>query len=140
MTTTIVLTGRLYDKGERRHKHVGSSDQPVIEFDRDVPQKWIGKCPRGLGAKAQEILAKAIPAPKGDREVDYDKILHAVHEGAVYEAQTSDRGKSYHGYPYRGKLSGRTIDALRTMARDDGCLDGFERWVKRHIQPHGVRS
>ena len=138
------LTGlsmdRRYDKGERRFKHVGTSDEPVIEFDKKIPQKWIGKCPRGLEEKAEEILRTAIPAPKGGRDVDYDKVLHAVHDGAIYEAQTSDGGASYHGYPYRGKLSGRSIEALRDMATTKGCLDSFEAWVKKHIVRHGVRS
>ena len=38
-------TGRRYDKGERRFKHVGKGAHPVIEFDDSEPKKWVGKWP-----------------------------------------------------------------------------------------------
>jgi hypothetical protein len=132
---------RLYDKGERRFKHVGTGSDPVIEFDSHDPKKWIGKCPSTLSqADRERLLNEAIPAPNGDRELSVPKKLYVVHEGAIYEAQTSDHGGSYHGYPYKGKLSGAIVDGLRKMAVQKRCLAAFEGWVKLYIELHGPRK
>jgi hypothetical protein len=124
----------LDEKGERRYKHVGKGSVPTIEFDNGDPKKWIGKCPSTLSAADRErLLSEAIAAPNADRELDAPKKLYVVHEGAIYEAQTSDRGRSYHGYPYKGKLSYGLLNALRDMAIRKLCRDEFEMWVRRHI-------
>ncbi len=133
---------RRYDKGRDRHKHVGRGNEPEIAFDRGDPKKWIGKCPsdRALpnGLK-QSLLSEAIPAGRGDRDVDYAKTLYVVHDGAIYAAQTSDAGVSYHGYPYKGRMSGELLAQLRKMAKDKNCEKDFEKWVSEHIIRHGER-
>jgi hypothetical protein len=127
-----------YDKGERRFKHVGSTSVAEIVFEAGNPKKAIGKCPNTIGTRMrQALLESAIPAPNGDSILDVAKNLYAVHEGAIYEAETSDAGVSYHAYPYHGPLNGRLIRALRSMARQSGCESGFEIWVKAHITPRG---
>jgi hypothetical protein len=134
------LAARVYDKGEKRHKHDGRSREPKIEFDASNPRKWVGKCPRGVRpALRSHLLDEAIPGSTGDREIDYPKRVYVVHAGAIYEAQTSDHGQSYHGYPYRGELGKAMIKNLREMAVYKGCLDEFERWVKEHIVLGGRR-
>jgi hypothetical protein len=147
--TTFFLTkmaspsppNRVYDKGERRFKHVGKGHEPIIEFDNREPKKWIGKCPSTLSESAQKrLLDEAIAAPNGDRELDAPKKLYVVHEGAIYEAQTSDRGRTYHGYPYKGRLSDNIHERLRTMASEKVCLELFDAWVKKHIEIHGSRK
>lgn len=126
---------RRYDKGEKRYKHEGHSPDPEIQFFKDQPKRHIGLCPAGMSAELRlQLLNEAIPAPRGDRDIDYDKYLYAVHEGAIYEARTSDAGATYHGFPYRGKLARQLIEQLRTAARNKDCLDSFEKWVKTHIQ------
>ena len=132
---------REYDKGERRFKHVANGPLPVIEFDDGNPKKWVGKCPSTLAeADRRRLLGEAIAAPNGDRELEAPKKLYVVHEGAVYEAQTSDHGRTYHGYPYKGKLSKDILDKLQVMANDKGCPEAFIDWVKRHIERHGERK
>lgn len=129
---------RRYDKGERRFKHVGSGPLPVIEFVAGNPRMWIGKCPSTLSSKDQtDLINEAIQGSNGDRDIEFSKKLYTVHEGAIYEAQTTDRGKSYHGYPYRGKLAQSLLNVLRGIAVQKGCEDGFNLWVKRHIKVHG---
>jgi hypothetical protein len=138
---SAVRPARQYDKGERRFKHVGTGRSPVIAFERGDPKMWIGKCPSTLTQPDREVLLnEAIAASNGDRELAPPKKLYVVHEGAIYEAQTSDRGRSYHGYPYRGKLSPSLISALRAMAKRKNCLEAFEQWLKDHIEPHGHRG
>lgn len=130
---------RVYEKGERRYKHVGNRPEPEIEFVPGNPRMCIGKCPNNLGdADRFRLLNEAIPGSNGDREISVLKKLYVVHEGAIYEAQTSDQGRSYHGYPYRGKLTRRIIRALRDMAIDKHCVRAFDDWVKQHIEAHGA--
>jgi hypothetical protein len=130
---------RRYDKGERRYKHVGRGEAPEIEFVQGNPRMWIGKCPATLSADDQvRLVNEAIPGSNGDRELQFAKKLYAVHGGAIYEGQTTDQGKSYHGYPYRGKLARGLIDALRDIAVKIGCENEFDTWVKRHIEVHGT--
>jgi hypothetical protein len=99
---------------------------------------WVGKCPFTLTPEQHvDLVNNAIAGSNGDRDLDFPKLLYVVHEGAIYEAQTTDRGYSYHGYPYRGKLAKELVSQLRAMAVNKGCEDSFERWVKQHIEVHG---
>ena len=65
------------------------------------------------------------------------KKLYVVHEGAVYEAQTSDGGRSYHAYPDKGKLSRSLLEALETIAARKGSIDAFKDWVSRYLEYGG---
>jgi hypothetical protein len=126
---------RKYDKGEKRFKHEGTGPEPEIQFVKDAPKRFVGKCPAAMPAALRlELLNEAVAAPAGDRDIDYPKYLYVVHEGAIYEARTSDGGVTYHGFPYRGKLARRLVDQLRVMATNKKCLDAFEKWVRNHIE------
>jgi hypothetical protein len=126
---------RKYDKGEKRFKHEGTGTDPEIQFFADQPKRFVGKCPVGMPAQLRtQLLNEAIPRPVGDRDIDYTKYLYVVHNGAIFEARTSDAGTSYHGFPYRGKLSAQLLDQLRAMAVEKKCLVAFNDWVKKHIQ------
>jgi hypothetical protein len=129
---------RRYDKGERRYKHVGKGAEPEIEFVAGSPRMWIGKCPTTLTSDDHvRLVNEAIPADNGDREVAFPKKIYAVHKGAIYEGQTTDRGASYHGYPYRGKLGRGMLEALRRISVAKSCQEKFANWVKEHIEVHG---
>src|SRR5689334_11163463 len=123
---------RRYDKGERRHRHQGSGSRPEIVFVSGNPNKAVGKCPVTLsGVLRQHLLGEAIPLGDGM------KYLYAVHDGVIYEARTTDRGASYHGFPYQGKLPGRLVEQLRAIAERKGCVGAFDFWVETHIEKHG---
>src|SRR6266481_5861984 len=125
---------RKYDKGEKRFKHEGRGPQPEIQFSKSNPKVFVGLCPANMAVKLREgLLKEAIPASSGDREIDYPKYLYVVHDGAIYEARTSDAGVSYHGFPYRGPLSKDLLESLKKMAKNKQCLESFEDWVKKHI-------
>ena len=126
---------RIYDKGDKRLKHEGRGPDPQIRYIPNQPKRHVGLCPAEMPAQLRlQLLNEAIPAPGGDRDVDYDKYLYVVHEGTIYEARTSDAGTTYHGFPYRGRLTKDIVEQLRIMARKKNCLDGFEKWLKNHIQ------
>ena len=130
---------RRYDKGERRYRHVGKGPLPRIVFDSENPRKWFGKCPSTLNSSDhRRLVNEAIPGSNGDRDLPFPKTIYAVHEGAIYEGQTTDRGRSYHGYPYHGKLPQELLDSLRQVARNKGCEKAFDRWVNDHITVHGT--
>ena len=126
---------RIYDKGERRTKHVGNRPEPYIQFFEGRPRQWVGKCPNNLTADdLKSLLKEAIAAPNGDRELKAPKRLYTFAHGAIYEAQTSDGGASYHGYPYKGKLSLAIIRRLRDKANEADAIKAFERWLKDYIE------
>ena len=131
---------RRYDKGERRYKHVGLTSCAEIVFEGGNPKKAVGKCPNTIDAEQrQAILDAAVASANGDRMLDVPKPLYAVYRGVVYEAQTSDAGWSYHGYPYHGDLSAGLIAVLRLRADDSGFEAEFDAWVTAHIntnRPH----
>ena len=125
---------RKYDKGEKRFKHEGRSPLPEIQFSKRNPKAFVRMCPANMATQLREcLLNEAIPARSGDREIDYPKYLYVVHDGVIYEGRTSDAGISYHGFPYRGKLSKELLGQLKEMAKNKKCLESFEAWVKKHI-------
>lgn len=126
-----------YDKGDRRLKHVGKSDVPEIAVDPRQPRKLIGKCPKGLEKRAAIILRRSVAGSAGDRLGGYAKHRYAVHNGTIYEAATSDRGETYHGYPYAGKLPRALVECLRRCAVREGTTHIFDKWVDDHITFHG---
>lgn len=129
---------RLYDKGERRKKHVAPGDEPQLVFDSDNPRKVVGKCPSTISdADRDALLQRAVPLPNGDRELGPPKKIYAVYRGAIYEAQTSDHGRTYHAYPYKGKLGDRILNLLQAMADTDGCREAYDAWRKKYITRHG---
>ncbi|HEX8482891.1 MAG TPA: hypothetical protein VF650_13395 [Allosphingosinicella sp.] len=126
---------RRYDKGERRFKHVGREAYAEIEFVHGRPDMAVGKCPNTLSVDdCEAMLEDAVAGPNGDRDIDYPKKLYTVHDGVIYEAQTTTAGQSYHGYPYRGRLSRKLLKELASIARKKKCETEFNAWVKRHIQ------
>jgi hypothetical protein len=117
---------------------VGRNAKAEIEFVPGNPRMWIGKCPTTLTPDDHiRLINEAIAGSNGDRELSFPKKLYAVHTGTIYEGQTTDRGKSYHGYPYRGKLTRGVLGALKDVAVQKGCENEFKAWVKRYIEVQG---
>jgi len=130
-------TGPIYDKGDRRHKHVGRNPYPEFRSEND-PRRVVGLCPNNLAhSDHQRLLQRAIPDGNGDRSINFPKRLHVVHEGTIYRAETTDWGKSYHGYPYRGKMGRGLLQKLREMATENDCVTEFDDWVENYIELHG---
>ena len=129
---------RRYEKGERRFKHVGKSGEPELRPINDNPRHVIGLCPNDVSdVERTRLLNLAVPLAEPDRDLPVPKKVYAVFRGAIYEAQTSDRGTSYHAYPYKGKLSDGMLDQLEAMAQGQDCVLEFRRWVQKNIVRHG---
>lgn len=126
-----------YDRGDGRYKHCWN--KPYAGF---VPgyKGSIGKCSCNITQDiAQNILNKGIPfffVKKSGRE--YPRYIYCVYGGVIYEAVPTVPGISYHGYPWRGDLKGRTkiphsiMKKLRKIAEEDGFLQEFDKWKKTY--------
>jgi hypothetical protein len=126
---------RRYDKGERRFKHVGRKPCAEIVFVDGNPRMAVGKCPNTLTPQdCEALLRDAVAGPNGDREIDFPKKLYTVHDGVIYEAQTTTAGRTYHGYPFRGRLSRKLLRELEKLATEMDCETEFRAWVKSHIR------
>jgi len=126
---------RRYDKGERRFKHVGREPYAEIVFVDGNPKMAIGKCPNTLTPEdCEALLEYAIAGPNGAREISFPKKLYTVRDGVIYEAQTTTDGLSYHGYPFRGRLTRKLLRELERIAGEKKCETEFRAWVKLHIQ------
>ncbi|MCE4512807.1 hypothetical protein [Xanthomonas hortorum] len=133
-----VVALRKYDKGDRRTKHVNNKPEPLIVYENGNPKRPVGKCPSDLSHDLREqLLNEAIAPPIPDPPPIFVSKLYVVHEGVVYECNSSDHGTSYHGYPYVGRLSSTVINDLRLMAERKECLRDFEKWAGKYIKRHG---
>jgi len=129
---------RRYEKGERRRKHVGRTDQAEFVRSSDRPNEWVGLCPNNIPDEDRDcVLNAAVPVSNGDRNLIPPKRLYAVYKGVIYKAETTDIGKSYHAYPYRGKLSGSLIGKLQEMAKKSNCESEFLKFCGKYIERHG---
>lgn len=129
---------RKYDKGEGRTKHVGNKPLPYFKRIGDSPKHYIGICPNNVSDEVKsKLLNDAVTAKNGDREIAVPKRLYNVHLGAIYEAQTSDGGTSYHAYPYRGTLPRHLIAKLLDKAIEEKSETEFKAWCKSYILESG---
>lgn len=129
-----VGSGRRYERGENRWKHVGTANTPEIVVTPNGER--LGKCPSALNEERRQAMldnavAHIVTPPYSEA---FPKRLYAVDiDGTIYAGETSNPGDSYHGYPYAGRMGKRLIAALRTIARRQNCETGFDKWAKRHI-------
>ena len=127
----------LYERGEGRRKHCWNKSVPGFVPGKRGP---VGKCSNLI----TDVIAKTLlnsgfhlpPDEDEDEDEDHagwypDEIFN-VHNGAVYVAVPTQPGRSYHGYPYQGRLPKVVVASLRARAAEDGCLEGLERWLKEH--------
>jgi hypothetical protein len=128
-----------YERGDGRFKH--RWDRPYAGF---VPgsKGQVGKCSCKITQSiAEKILNQGIPLPVDEmRGETYPKKMYCVHEGVIYEAVPTTPGISYHGYPWRGDLKGRTpiprwiMRTLRKMAEQQGFAKEFRAWEKKYAR------
>lgn len=124
-----------YERGEGRYKHRWNKDQ--ADFCPGA-KGAVGKCHNSITEKvAEDLLRGGFPYCENNDDQSPSKI-YAVYKGAIYEAVPTVPGKSWHGYPWRGDLKGRSPlprrikRNLKEQAEQAGYLEEFERWLKKY--------
>ena len=130
-----------YERGEGRTKHRWKND-----YSGFVPTKRgpVGKCHSSISdAIAVKLLRTGFPDPDPFETEDgcdgscndegwYPERVYNVYRGIPYVAVPTQPGKSYHGYPHRGRLSASMREKLAAKAERDGRLREFEKWLKKY--------
>ena len=123
-----------YERGEHRYKHCWNENHAGFEPGHRGP---IGKCPNTLrDEEAQALLESGIAFFKNEGD-SYPSHIYNVHRGVIYEASPTNPGKSYHGYPWRGKrhqIPRRILDELEQRAIEGGDGREFDKWLKNYMQ------
>lgn len=123
-----------YDRGEGRYKHRWANDYAGFE---PGSKGAVGKCPSSIDETlAEQILNAGIGFYESDTDRSPSRI-YATYRGVIYEAVPTVPDCSYHGYPWRGDLPGRTplpkriLRHLEAQARSSGYLREHKQWLKR---------
>jgi len=122
-----------YDKGENRCKHLGTDPEAQIVYKYG---EEIGECPRGFALDvAQQLLDNAIEEYRS-RQPDAPFRLWNYHDGAVYQARTSDGGMTWHGYPVQGRHIPDSIKRqLDGQAEALGERSRLNQWLRKRFEP-----
>lgn len=119
-----------YDPGQGRTKHKWNRDEAGFKPSK---RGAVGKCPKILKDDEREALLND-GVPFFDFEEDeHPSRIYNVHNGVIYEAQPTEYGKSYHGYPWQGDLPKRILHILEIRAEKAGCLKELKKWLKEHL-------
>lgn len=125
------LAGFRYERGEGRHKHRWKLDQAGFQPGSRGP---IGKCHHSIDeSTAQKLLRSGIVAasPYQDEE-DYPSEVYTVYRGVPYVAVPTTPGKSYPGYPWRGRMAPSVKRELFARARAEGTERVFDTWLSEY--------
>ncbi len=63
----------------------------------------------------------------------YPDEIYNIYRGVPFVAVPTQPGKSYHGYPVRGRIDPHIREQLQARAQVEGTLNEFNRWVDKHI-------
>jgi hypothetical protein len=120
-----------YERGEGRSKH-----RWIHDWAGFLPRKRgpIGKCHSSITeAIAQELLRSGFPATSPYDDSSSDPIeIYNIYRGVPYVAVITQPGKSYHGYPWSGRMPASIRQQLRLRAVEDGTVKVFDRWLQQH--------
>lgn len=99
-------------------------------------ERLVGKCPSDLSNEdAERLLNEGIPEIAARPRVDYPARIWAIHDGVLYKARPTNRGKSYHGCPASPdefeRLDDDMRDAILQRARELGQERELRKWLSR---------
>ena len=136
-----LLAGFEYERGEGRHKHTWNRDEAGF-----VPSKRgaVGKCHSSITEElAEHLLRSGIIEPdpfsldeegedEGGDKHPAPREIYNIYKGVPYVAVPTRPGFSYHGFPWRGRMSATVLEAMRRRAEEEGTLKVFDRWLKQY--------
>lgn len=123
-----------YERGEGRTKHRWKHDYAGFVPSGRGP---IGKCHRSISQEIAEALLRRGVVEVSAYEDDDDgppSRIYNVYRGVPYVAVETQPGRSYHGYPWRGRMAASVREALRSRAKRQGHEKDFEKWLKRYSE------
>lgn len=124
-----------YDPGDGRYKHKWNKKHSGFQTSGSG---YIGKCDSRITTEiAQAELNKGVP--DNPEDASHPKRIYVWYNGALYEAVPTNPGQSYHAYPWRGDLPGRSLPRrvqreLERIAEQDGTLMDLRKWLKNYGQ------
>ena len=126
------MTGWKYDPGDKRFKHKWNKDVADFVTPDGMP---VGKCPKSVGIDlATHLLNSGIEWHNPKIPKAYPDHIYNVYKGVIYKATITLHGRSYHGYPWKGRLPRQIYDKLVEIAKSQGYQAEFDEWVKVHIE------
>lgn len=124
-----------YDRGEGRLKHRWGK---LVAGFEPGNRGAVGKCPCDVTQEeAEAALNAGLPLPELAGG-DHPRRIYAVFRGVIYEAVPTVPGVSYHAYPWRGDLPGRSrlprtiLAKLEQQALESGHWEEFKTWLRRY--------
>lgn len=128
---TALLAKYLYERGDGRFKHCWKKPQAGFEPGK---RGAIGKCSSKITLEvAQTLLDEGIPH-NDDEDDQHPARIYNVFDGVPYEATHTQRGVSYHGYPWRGRMPKRILRVLESRAEAQGHGKEFKEWIKQYAE------
>jgi hypothetical protein len=125
------LTKYSYDRGEGRTKHCWKRDMAGF-----MPSKrgLVGKCHRSISDPVAQNLLRSgfFGASEYEDETVAPDMIFNVYRGVPYVAVATEPGKTYHGYPWRGRMAATIRAQLRARAQQEGTEKVFDRWLTTH--------
>ena len=124
-----------YERAEGRYKHRWSKDYAgFVPSDRGP----VGKCAKSIDQEgAKRLLNDGVPFHES-ADSGWPARIYSVYQGAIYEAVPTTPGESYHGYPWRGDLPGRSplpntiLKQLKAKAKAKDQEGEFNQWLKKY--------
>lgn len=125
------LVAYTYERGEGRFKHRWNEDEAGFRPGDRGP---IGKCHRSIDEAAALALLRSgvVPASLYEDAETQPSEVYAVYRGVPYVAVPTTPGRSFHGYPWRGRMAPSVRQALRDRARAEGHERTFDAWLREY--------
>jgi hypothetical protein len=122
-----------YERGEGRFKHKWKHDRAGFVPTKHGPT---GKCHSSITEEVAVALLRSgfVEASPYEDSPGAPDMIYNVYAGVPYVAVATTPGKTYHGYPWAGRMSASIKEVLRARAMQEGTVRIFERWIDTYWQ------
>jgi hypothetical protein len=92
----------------------------------------IGKCSSTLtNDAAQRLLDEGVPFVDHPGDT-YPAQIFDIYQGVPYVAVPTTPGRSYHGYPWQGRMPATVRNELERRATSTGYAMIFRKWMRKY--------